>query len=407
VIPVSVQEGSAKLSGIHAENEQLLVAVDVATFNVRKATCSPTCIACVGMVSASVVASPFATSVNGTTQLNFTVTWNSGAQYNLNGSASWSSGNTSIATVAAGLVTGKSVGAVTVSVSQVSEPIGTTICSMSAPICPIATILSNPPGKVTPTISSIDPDSGQVGTTVVAVNVNGSGFGTAPTLSFSGSGISPGYITQNDSLVKANFIISISAPIGAQDVRVVNNTAPLDGGNHPTSNPVSFTVTPPCPSTVTAGSPTPIPLAGNAFNQGARTGVGNFFPMTVGGSAPSYNGAQITEAVTAGSATCPSNTDPRLMPAGACIGSSTFTVGTAYPITIFGQQPGAIDNVFWDAHGVSSGANTLTTTNSCTATCRQVYSCGSTTVGNFTITFTYTQGTLNGQPVTFVNSSKQ
>lgn len=51
LIPPTVHEGNAKISGAHAENEGILVAVDAGIYNVQKATCAYTCINCNGTVS--------------------------------------------------------------------------------------------------------------------------------------------------------------------------------------------------------------------------------------------------------------------------------------------------------------------------------------------------------------------
>jgi hypothetical protein len=59
IIPSSVHEGAAKISGSHAENEHILVAIDSGTYNVRKATCSNSCQECDGYSSASLIDNPF------------------------------------------------------------------------------------------------------------------------------------------------------------------------------------------------------------------------------------------------------------------------------------------------------------------------------------------------------------
>jgi hypothetical protein len=51
LIPSSVHEGSAKISGTQAENEHILVAMDEGIYNVRKATCHYGCNNCNGMTS--------------------------------------------------------------------------------------------------------------------------------------------------------------------------------------------------------------------------------------------------------------------------------------------------------------------------------------------------------------------
>jgi hypothetical protein len=66
VMPVGVQFGSAELSGSLGENEHILVAVDSAVYNVRKATCGNYyCTTCNGWTGASIADSPFAVTIGG------------------------------------------------------------------------------------------------------------------------------------------------------------------------------------------------------------------------------------------------------------------------------------------------------------------------------------------------------
>lgn len=113
-IPLGIHEGSAKLSGLHAANEQILVAMDAGTYNVRKATCSWYCISCDGIVTAYVdlgSISPFAVGVQSQFYLHYQ--WNDGTYYYTD-AGSWSSTHTNIATVGTyGLGTGMSPGQTT------------------------------------------------------------------------------------------------------------------------------------------------------------------------------------------------------------------------------------------------------------------------------------------------------
>lgn len=98
VIPTAAHEGSARIAAVHAENEHLLLAVDVGVYNVRKATCHQTCITCNGASSLTINDTPFAVAVSGTHQLSFTARWNTGANYTLTTSSSWSSNHTNLMT---------------------------------------------------------------------------------------------------------------------------------------------------------------------------------------------------------------------------------------------------------------------------------------------------------------------
>lgn len=51
VVPASVHEGSAEVSGSRGENEHILLAIDAGTYNVEKATCGQYCLTCQGAAS--------------------------------------------------------------------------------------------------------------------------------------------------------------------------------------------------------------------------------------------------------------------------------------------------------------------------------------------------------------------
>lgn len=114
LIPPNAQEGSAKIAGTHADNEEILVAVDAGTYNVRKATCSYYCISCDGAVSAFIDTTPWAVAKGNTNQLTFMLNENTGGQYYSSGT--WSSSHTTVATVnsSSGLVSGVSPGSATI-----------------------------------------------------------------------------------------------------------------------------------------------------------------------------------------------------------------------------------------------------------------------------------------------------
>jgi hypothetical protein len=141
LIPASVHEGSAEISGARGENEHILVAMDSGVYNIRKATCNFFCETCNGFVSTetAIDPAPWATTVSGTSQLTFTMTYNTGSQYNLNSQSTWSSSNTGVSTVSTGLVRGVSAGSATVTAqSNVTEPVSVgTLCQRNAlPPCP-------------------------------------------------------------------------------------------------------------------------------------------------------------------------------------------------------------------------------------------------------------------------------
>jgi hypothetical protein len=123
-IPAAVTEGSATLAGAQAENQEILVAMEAGTYNVRKATCSYYCISCNGAVYVFVVLNPFGVAQGGQTSLTFMAQQNTGGNYSVYGS--WSSNHTNIATATpSGInstVTGVSLGSVTISAYVSSIP---------------------------------------------------------------------------------------------------------------------------------------------------------------------------------------------------------------------------------------------------------------------------------------------
>jgi len=151
VIPASVREGSAEVSGAQGENEHILVAVDAGTYNVQKAICSTYCITCQGAVNSWVAANPFAVVVSGQTQLTFTTQNNNGSQSDRTSIASWSSSATSVGTVSAGLVHGANVGSLDILANDPNEPDYTHTCYGGNPdgYCPLGTgVSSQSPGTV-------------------------------------------------------------------------------------------------------------------------------------------------------------------------------------------------------------------------------------------------------------------
>jgi len=245
IIPAGIRQGSAEIAGSLGEHQHILVNMDTGVYNVNKAVCAPpVCETCQGEVSVALVDNPFAVAVSGTKQQTFYMTWNSGFQFNLTSQGTWSSNATNIATVSGGLVNGVSPGSVTVSFfGPVEPPYIPNYCYMYGNgACPAGGPASGSgPGITRPVVTSISPTWGQVGTTV-PVTISGTGFGTGGTVGFSGSGISVTYGTRNDTTINATFTIAPNASVGFQDVTVTNNTT-VDGSK-PTSDPVSFQVTP-------------------------------------------------------------------------------------------------------------------------------------------------------------------
>jgi len=230
-----VHEGGAKISGSNAENEHILVAIDAGTYNVHKATCGYICNNCNGMVSSAFIVPGFTVPYQGNTQLSTDVTWNTGHVYDRTTLASWSSTNQSVATVSQGLTHGVATGSVTIIGNDFTEPWAGQVCGSPPPVCPPDQgFQSSGSGTTNPTITSITPTFGHG---IVPVTIVGSGFGSAGTVSFSGTGITVTYGTRTNTSITATFDTT-NAPAGTQQVTVTNGTR---------SNPVNFQVTPTTP----------------------------------------------------------------------------------------------------------------------------------------------------------------
>jgi hypothetical protein len=121
--------------------------------------------------------------------------------------------------------------------------------------------------------------------------------------------------------------------------------------------------------------------------------------MKVGASAV-FDGVTIVEAVSETSNSCPASFGNQ------CAGSSSFTVGAGG--STFGQTFPAATNTFYDQHASTSASSALDAAgiNSCSSSCKQVYSCGGTPIGTFTINRSFTKGTIQGTPVTNVTVTK-
>jgi hypothetical protein len=150
IVPAGIHEGSAEVMGSLADNQQILFAVNLGIYNVRKATCTgPNCISCNGIQTTAVTANPFGVPVGGQTQLTFKGTWNTGTQYNYTTSSNWSSNNTPVATVQTGLTNGVSSGSATITARLASaQPQYAQVCSSGVPICPTGQNSGNSGGTV-------------------------------------------------------------------------------------------------------------------------------------------------------------------------------------------------------------------------------------------------------------------
>jgi len=206
-IPLAVREGSAKLSGMQASNEQILVALDAGTYNVRKATCSYYCISCGGEVYAYVDGGtiiPFNVGVQ--SQFNLHYQYNDGSQYYTNG-GSWSSTYTNVATVGTsnGMGTGMSHGWTTFSDYFEGPIYNSNYCGID-PFCPYAGQLGGVGSElVAPTVSFSNINYvivGQTATTTATVTPSNNSSPISLSISSPAAVVSPtGTFTTNTNVV--------------------------------------------------------------------------------------------------------------------------------------------------------------------------------------------------------------
>ena len=159
IVPATIHEGSARLSGPKGVNQHILVAMGAGTYNVVKATCILMCSNCVGPSDFFIIDDPFSVGVSGTHQLQMYSQYVNGSQYNITGSSSWSSSATTVATVSVGLVSGVSAGSLTVTATGPNEIANGKYCApYVAPACPRLPPQASTPGtviNVCPTSSSL------------------------------------------------------------------------------------------------------------------------------------------------------------------------------------------------------------------------------------------------------------
>ena len=124
VMPVGAQEGSAVLMGSRSKIENILVAVDAATHNVKKATCGSQCWSCDGNSFAFIELSGFSVGSGGQTQEHFFGMYDdTNYESDYTSQASWWSDHNSIMTVNTGMVTGHSPGTANISAFASNVPV--------------------------------------------------------------------------------------------------------------------------------------------------------------------------------------------------------------------------------------------------------------------------------------------
>jgi hypothetical protein len=226
LVPAGISEGSAEIAGSQGDNDHILVSIESGVYNVRKAICGTTCVVCNGVTGGSIAIVPVVVSDGSTAQETFYEDWSTGSQYNYTSQGKWSSNATTIATVSAGLVTGVGPGAFAIGAEDPDyEPEYIPEYCTPAPTCPVNQIVSaSGDGNATPTITSITPDDVLVGSSNVQLTIEGTGFGSSPTVNVpSGVTLLEGQASTNSKIV-VSVNVSINATIGPNSMTVTANS---------------------------------------------------------------------------------------------------------------------------------------------------------------------------------------
>jgi len=262
-IPPSIHEGSAKITGSHADNENILIAIDSGTYNIRKATCGQTCYTCDGYTDWAAEASPFAVGVNKQYTLSLSAAYDNGSRYNF--SATWSSGNTSIATVVSstGTTTGVSHGSVNIGgpvADLQSAPVYVSdVCTQGYDPCPVGFGGGGSSTGSVLSVTGVSPPNLVLGTGVPptiagTMTISGSGFSTLlyPTAAFDAStGITTGTVSVvSDTTMTVPYSVDCSALVGTYDLTVGDS---VDGGLFGTTWPEGVVLPSGSPATLTLG----------------------------------------------------------------------------------------------------------------------------------------------------------
>jgi hypothetical protein len=182
------------------------------------------------------------------------------------------------------------------------------------------------------------------------------------------------------------------AGTGSRTALPGNTTTPLkpkEGLNGPPADSERDAA---CPTTITVGPGIVEPLA--PFVPGTRTGLGSYFPMTVGPPGTDYVGTPIMEALTETFNNCGL--------ADQCAADARgFVVGRADTMFNGGPAP-STRNVIWDQHITVARLSVA----DCHIDCSQTYYCGHRAIGSFMISRHFSQGTVGTTTVTNVTVTK-
>jgi hypothetical protein len=173
------------------------------------------------------VAPQITVGVGGQNQVKLIATFGSGGQADLTSNSTWTSSAPHVATVSSGLVTGVSAGSASIDGYDPFEAIQAGyICygENTQFTCPEG-VQATSEGSIVPVITAIDPDVALVGSSnIPTVTINGSGFGTSPTVNLpQGVTVVSGQGSTDTQIILNNVAVSISAPIGPNSMTVKAN----------------------------------------------------------------------------------------------------------------------------------------------------------------------------------------
>ncbi len=304
-VPVTVEEGSATISGSQADNQHILVVMDAGTYNVKKATCGLYCQSCDGLERFWFELTSFTVGVNQVQREYLKDQWFSGQQHDLSSNSTWSSSNTSRATVSVGNVTGVGPGSVTIGANLTStEPVGAqNVCEGGIWTCPLSftNVGGSGGGTVTPTISqdrllwyfngNPTPSGFTLGSTSATLTASGGGDGTYGWSITNGSSKAALQGTTSGSNITSVQITSSSYSTSANDVTVQLQFQPSNG-NGSVQTTYNLTVDSPY-KLVSNGATTTRGIQGSCLAVPAASGTAGFQTL-IPYAIISFQGVQIS-----------------------------------------------------------------------------------------------------------------
>jgi hypothetical protein len=221
LVPASVHDGSARLTGnTHMHDEPILVAMDEEIYNVRKATCYPTCLTCDGYSYLSIDPGYFSVAVNGqTTEDSYGIYDDEGPEND--GNSEWSSLNTNVLS-ASGVgysmnVTGVGVGTADLLVWDNSSPVYVYMdCSERYWSCPESDGVS---GEAQGNVATVQITSADLENNLVNVTISGSSS-LSSVLTVTANGQSNNAqisANNNNSVAPGQYTLSFNRPSMAAD----------------------------------------------------------------------------------------------------------------------------------------------------------------------------------------------